>query len=303
MNQAAKTKPDFIIIGAMKCATSTLHDQLAAQPGVWVSEPKEPCYFSDDEVFARGEGWYASLFAGAKPGDRCGESSTHYTKLPTYPKTIQRMREAVPHAKLMYVMRDPVERLRSQYVHEWTQKLVSGGIDEALDAFPPLVEYSRYAYQLRPFLETYGPERILPVFFERLKADPQGTLQRVWQFIGGEGQAVWQSDEGPKNVSAERLRKSGLRDAIVYAPGVSWLRRNLVPQSVRDKIKSRWTMQAKPELSEASLARVTQVFNEDLAELGRWFGLELNCANWKDVAATHDPQWRDAPRPQTEHAA
>ncbi len=77
--------PDFIIIGAMKSATTTLHGLLASQPGVFMSTPKEPCFFSDDEVWARGVGWYASLFEAAPAGALLGESSTHYTKLPTYP--------------------------------------------------------------------------------------------------------------------------------------------------------------------------------------------------------------------------
>ena len=59
--------PDFIVMGAMKCATSTLHEQLAAQPGFFMSKPKEPNFFSDDEIYARGLDWYRSLFAGSGP--------------------------------------------------------------------------------------------------------------------------------------------------------------------------------------------------------------------------------------------
>ena len=80
--------PDLIIIGAMKCATSTLHDQLARQPGLFMSVPKEPNFFSDDAQYARGFAWYTSLFADARPGTIRGESSTHYTKLPTLPNTV-----------------------------------------------------------------------------------------------------------------------------------------------------------------------------------------------------------------------
>ena len=59
--------PDFIIIGAMKCGTSTLAAQLACQDGVFLTTPKEPNFFSDDEIYARGHGWYRSLFAAAAP--------------------------------------------------------------------------------------------------------------------------------------------------------------------------------------------------------------------------------------------
>ena len=61
-------RPDFMVIGAMKCATSTLHEQLARQPGLFMSTPKEPNFFSDDDVHARGMAWYEALFADAPAG-------------------------------------------------------------------------------------------------------------------------------------------------------------------------------------------------------------------------------------------
>ncbi len=61
-------RPDFIVIGAMKSATTTLHEQLARQPGLFMSRPKEPNFFSDNENYARGWGWYSSLFRAAGRG-------------------------------------------------------------------------------------------------------------------------------------------------------------------------------------------------------------------------------------------
>ena len=87
-------RPDFIVIGAMKSATTTLHEQLARQPGIFMSRPKEPNFFSDDAIYARGWGWYSSLFQAADLGSLRGESSTHYTKLPTFPRTVERMVQA-----------------------------------------------------------------------------------------------------------------------------------------------------------------------------------------------------------------
>ena len=57
--------PDFFIIGAMKCGTSTLQAQLARQDGVFMTTPKEPNFFSDDDIFAKGRAWYEGLFADA----------------------------------------------------------------------------------------------------------------------------------------------------------------------------------------------------------------------------------------------
>lgn len=93
--------PDFLIIGAMKSATSTLHEQLARQPGVFMSTPKEPNFFSDDPIYARGFEWYRGLFAGGAEALLRGESSTHYTKLPTHPHAVERIARHLPQVKLI----------------------------------------------------------------------------------------------------------------------------------------------------------------------------------------------------------
>ena len=287
MNRA----PDFIVIGAMKCATSTLHEQLAAQPGFFLSTPKEPCFFSDDEVYARGWEWYTGLFAGARAGDVCGESSTHYTKLPTYPRTVERMARHLSNVRLIYMMRHPIDRLVSQYIHEWTQRTIDGPIDEAVQRFPRLIDYGRYGMQLRPYFEAFGRDRVLPVFQERLHHQPQAELERVCRFIGYTGIPRWQQELSAANVSSERLRKSAWRDALLHWPGMTTLRRRLVPRSVRDRIKRLWTMNERPKLGDARLAELRRVYNDDLGELGSWLGIELTCENFKEAAAQRPLEW------------
>lgn len=295
---AAGRYPDFIIIGAMKCATSTLHDQLAAQPGVFMSDPKEPCYFSDDEIHARGVGWYTNLFTAAAPSDICGESSTHYTKQPTHPDTVQRMADELPeHARFIYIMRHPVDRLVSQYMHEWTQRTIGVSLDDAVDQYPMLMNYSRYAMQLEPYLEAFGRDRILPVFFERLTKSPQTALTEVGCFIGLSAAPVWQHDLHQRNASADRLRASPWRDAVANFPGVTTLRRTLVPQRLRDWVKSWWTMSARPTLSPDTRRWLEDRFDQDLQQLGEWLGLNLSCATFAEVAATTQPRWAAAEVP------
>jgi glycosyltransferase involved in cell wall biosynthesis len=176
--------PDFIVIGAMKCATSTLHEQLVRQDDFIMSVPKEPNFFSDDDVWSRGLDWYGRLFAAAPDGVLCGESSTHYTKRPTRPDTVARMQDVLgDHVRFIYVMRHPVERLVSQFVHEWSMGRINVPLDEAIERHPELVDYGRYAMQLQPYVEAFGSERILPVFFERLTHAPQETLDDVMAFL------------------------------------------------------------------------------------------------------------------------
>ena len=285
--------PDFIIIGAMKCATSTLHDQLAQQPGIFMSELKEPNFFSNDDIYVQGWEWYASHFEDASPQDLCGESSTHYTKLPTYPDTVERIRQSLPEVKLIYVMRHPVERLVSQYIHEWSQRVMSEEINTAVDQYPELIEYSRYTVQLQPFFDTFGPDRILPVFFERLATDPQAELERIGRFIGYSGQPTWEDNRDAQNVSTARMRQSLLRDLIVEAPGLRELRRLLIPKSFRLWVRSLWTMKDKPELASEKVERLEKIFDEDLKVLGSWLGMSLSCENFKETVCANSVNWSE----------
>ncbi len=234
-----------------------------------MSHPKEPCYFSNDEIYDKGPEWYAKLWADAEPGDLCCESSTHYTKLPTYPNTVSRIHQHCPDSKFIYLMRDPIDRLVSQYVHEWTMGLVKCDINQAITALPILVDYSRYAYQLTPFYEKFPDSQILPLFCSQLKENPQAVLEQVCAFIGYARKPVWHYEIGLQNVGAERLRRNKLRDAVVDAPGLSWIRRNLVPKAAREAVKSVWQMNRKPQLSTSNRDRLKEIFSKDFVELER----------------------------------
>jgi hypothetical protein len=283
--------PDFVIIGAMKAATSSLHAQLAAQPGIFMATPKEPNFFSDDDQWARGLDWYRALFAAAPANALCGEASTHYTKLPTLPDALPRLRGTMPDARLIYMMRHPVDRLVSHYIHGWLERSIDDPIDIAIDRHPELVDYGRYALQIAPWLEAFGPENILPVFMERLVAAPQAELERICAFLGHKGTPVWQDSIGPQNVSEYRLRDSAWRDRIVDDPVIGALRRTLVPRAVRDRIKSAWQMRERPVIGEAALSRITAIYDEELKRLGEMLGTPLDCDSFRQVVREKPLDW------------
>jgi len=288
-------RPDFIVIGAMKSATSTLHDQLAAQPGVFMSTPKEPNFFSDDAEHARGLHHYAALFAAAPAGSLRGEASTHYTKRPTHPHTVDRLVDAFGpdggDLRFVYVMRHPVDRLVSHYAHAWTEREVTGDLEAAVDRLPALVDYGRYHMQLAAWRERFGDDRILPVFFDRLRAHPQAELERICGFLGYPGTPRW-IDLPASNVSAERLRKSRVRELLTDGPVQTALRRALVPKGVRAWVRSLWQMRGRPQVSGALRARLEAIFDEDLAALGADLGTPLSCASFKDRTRDTPLDWR-----------
>jgi len=289
--------PDFVIIGSMKCGTSSLFEQLALRSGLFMSEPKEPNFFSDDANYARGLGSYTALFAGARPDQLCGEGSTHYTKLPTFPATIDRLKRHLERPKLIYMMRDPVERIASQYIHEWTQKEVRGSFEKAVRQHERYVAYSSYARQLEPYLRAFGPESVLPVFLERVKRSPTEEFARVCSFIGDPTPAepVWCEDLGPQNVSRDRLRQSGFREAVLSLPGARRAK-DLLPERVKQRIKASWQISGRPTLPAQLAAEVTARLDADLARLGSWLGRELTCRGWREQVKNEQAAWTaDAP--------
>jgi hypothetical protein len=287
-------RPDFIVIGAMKSATTTLHEQLARQPGLFMSRPKEPNFFSDNENYVRGWGWYSSLFRPANGADLCGESSTHYSKLPTYPRTVDRMARDLPRLKLIYLIRHPIDRLISQYVHEITTGRITTGVGEAVDRHPELIDYSRYSMQLQPYLDAYGFENILPVFFPRLVNHSQAELDRIGRFLNHEGRLIWDTSLKAQNIGRERLRASPIRHALVQAPVLTTLRQRIVPRQVSQSLKSFWRARIdRPELSFELTERLHEIFDADLAQLGSWLGIALDCENFHQTTVAHACEWAE----------
>ncbi|MEM8536613.1 MAG: sulfotransferase [Pseudomonadota bacterium] len=265
------TTPDFLIIGAMKCGTSTLQTQLAAQPGVFMTTPKEPNFFSDDPIYAKGMGWYGALFDGAAPGDLKGEASTHYTKRPTWPDTVARLQAAVPNPRLIYMIRNPIDRCVSHYIHDWSEGRLAYDLDTAIEKVDEITAFSQYAMQITPFVEAFGADRILLTSLEAFKRDGAGELARIGAFIGLRSPTTWQDALGPQNVSARRVRRIPLQGVLLDNPVAETLRRTLVPKSVRTRIRKARTMNIRPVLQDRTRNRLRSIFLEDRAALAQIF--------------------------------
>lgn len=263
--------PDFIVIGAMKCGTSSLAGQLGAQDGLFMTTPKEPNYFSDDDVFAKGPAWYASLFAQAAPGDLKGEASTHYTKRPDYPQCLPRMQAALEAPRLVYMIRDPMVRLVSHYIHAWSEGWTSDPFEVALERLPAMVDYGRYGWQIAPYIEAYGREAVLLTSLERQKADPDGELARIAAHLGLAGPVAWDHGLGAQNVSAQRMRKFPLHGVLIDNPVARTLRRVLVPKALRRRIRQARQMTDRPQIPAQARPGLEARFAEDRAVLEGFF--------------------------------
>ncbi len=179
--------PNLIIIGAMKCATTAAHRYLDLHPDVAMSEPKELNFFcGSPQRFAgnwhKGVEWYAAQFRPSAPVR--GEASPGYTS-PSFPEAAKRMVRIVPDARLIYLVRDPIERAVSQYLHHRAEGTERRPIEEALlDPQSQYLRRSRYYARLEPYLAHFPPEQVFVCSQEDLLGRRRKTLRELYRFAG-----------------------------------------------------------------------------------------------------------------------
>jgi hypothetical protein len=269
--QPATRLPNLVVIGAQKCGTTSLHHYLAVHPEVSMSAIKETNFFLGGDAWDRGTSWYASL---VDPAAKIrGESSPEYTNLPVWQGVAERMHTTIPDAKLIYLVRDPIERIISHYVHRVATGEERRKFDEAVRGPDNVyVTRSRYAVQIRPFLERYPRERILIASQEELLTRRRASLRRIFgfldvdeEFVSPAFERLWERTEGKRvaYLAAFRVAQRGVRlPKPLRWPAQRLLRSPLGgPSFVR------------PEPSPAVRAELTRYLQPDMEEFRRMAGL------------------------------
>jgi Sulfotransferase domain len=180
--------PDFLIIGGAKSGTTTLYQYLCRHPQVYMSTPKEPDFFAVDAQYAQGINWYSSLFNEAKPEQVCGEASTTYSRWQQHPQAAERIAQALPKVKLIYIMRHPVDRAYSFYVHKqkeaWRhQKKSFETFEQTIEHQSEFLDSSYYLKQITKFLQFFPQDSFLFLLMEDLVQQPVNTVKKTLDFI------------------------------------------------------------------------------------------------------------------------
>jgi hypothetical protein len=173
--------PNLIIVGAMKCGTTSLHQYLNVHPEIGMSSPKEVNFFSG-ECSGESLEWYCSRFDPA--AKIRGESSQNYSKAhhPMYAGAPQRMSQVIPDCKIIYLVRDPIERYLSHLVENYigeTKRDRAWNIEN--DHY---LKTGMYHYQLGFFLEYFCKEQVLVVELEELSQNRISTMNGIFDFLG-----------------------------------------------------------------------------------------------------------------------
>ena len=274
----------FMIIGAQKCGTTSLASQLAAHPDICFCRLKEPGYFHRTEDWEAGLEGYHALFSPLE-GQLCGEASTMYTFLPEWQGTHSRLFAYNPSLKLIYVMRQPVERLLSNYGHDLVRGRVRGRPEAVVFEDPVYINRGRYGVQIRPYVELFGRENVLLLIFEEYVADQVRTLQDVARFLAIStgpfddlapavehqtvGEMYWRSS------SVRGMVDSRLFDAVrAYMPAP-------VRHAVRGALSNR--LEEKPEFSPELRREIWRFVEDDVCTIEGMLGRRLDV--WRRAGA------------------
>jgi len=240
MKQKGKL-PDFLIIGAMKSGTTSLHDYLGKHPEIYTSEPKEIHYFMDENFNTHSLDWYKSLFITEKK--IAGTSPQNYTKChrPAVKIVPERIFKYMPNVKLIYIVRDPVKRIVSHYT-----EAQSGGYapKKKLNAFlndfknNHYVQTSMYYYQISQYLKFFKKEQILIVKSENLLNNRLKTLNEVFRFLSVKEITDSSIFEYEKNIGLSKQKKSNIGELLFNSDKTKFIRR-VLPRKFKDRLKNR----------------------------------------------------------------
>ncbi len=267
--------PNFVIIGAMKAATTSLHYYLNLHPQISMSKEKELNFFVKEKNWGKGLDWYQSNFNGDKPFR--GEASPNYTNFPLFKGVPERMHSVIPDIKLIYLVRDPIERILSHYVH----KIADGGESRPLERVLSKLESNRYIcrsqyfMQLEHYLKVFPDRNILIISSEDLITNNRAVIKRVFEFLNVDSSFY---DAKFQNILHKSNRKRR-KDQIAQLLGQKSVMKNIhkLPYSFRSYVDWLvfWPFSRKvkrPVMNESLKQRIIDHLQDDVEQLRKFTG-------------------------------
>lgn len=244
-----KSKPDFLVIGAMKAGTTTLYRDLFDHPDIFLGHEKEPdtlVKYGDD--LNRIEEDYMSLFNSARDTQLTGECSTSYAKRPEYVGVSKRLKKLCGNeVKIIYIRRDPVKRALSHYAHDYGLKYIDCSPLEAFVSDPSYLLYGCYQWQLEPWRQDFPAENILVLDFEEYISNRKQVLGRICEFLDVDAGKLADPDlersfnkSDGKPIPVKWLKK------LIYSRFYQRIIKPIVPWSIRDFLHRKLSPRARP---------------------------------------------------------
>ena len=202
-------RPNFFIIGAAKAATTSLSSMLSLHPEAGIVRGKEPHFFSYDHNFALGLAQYLQRYSHCAGKQAVGDASTSYSRIRYFPEAVGRIGRHFPDAKIIYMVRHPLQRMESAYVqHLGTPGgVVLLSINDAVRRQPMIVDSSRYWEVFDAYRKQFGETRIKIVWFEDYVANPGAVFGDVCRFLDIDDAVQLDFDRQERNSRADAEKR------------------------------------------------------------------------------------------------
>jgi hypothetical protein len=283
--------PDFIIIGAAKCGTTSLCNYLAIHPDVKMTQPKELNFFGRDGIETKLEA-YCENFKD-KNGSLIGEGSVSYMIYSEL--AAEQIKKYAPDVKIIAMLRNPADRFYSDFwfninrgVIVYKKGMFGGVIDDTMKVpYSPvhkmsyrhsLITKGMYAEHLKHYYEHFDKDQIKVIFFEDFTKDTTQVLNSVYDFLGVAATHV----EAPKQIHNKTLYPGKMNSIYVAWKHIKPYLPTKLVLSQREKLKTLkefFFTEKKIEFTAESRAKLVSIYSDSILELEAMLGKDLS--KWK----------------------
>ncbi len=270
-----------IIVGSMKSGTTNLYNLLTQHPEVSSCKVKEPEFFCKDNNYNKGIKSYLNLWEFDESVHKVAiEASTCYTKSPFFESAAKRISDSGINAKIIYIMRHPIDRIKSQIQMSRFKGWKYLNKDGTLHA--KLISYSKYYLQISEYYKYFPSERILLLSFEELITHPMSTLIKVCEFIDIDPNFAFKPLIAKKHESIMYIYQNtfflrtvfGIKsneDYIAYLNSSKNKRKKLL---LRQFFK--WQLKNKNKLPKSQIQLIKMELSEDMGKLQNKLGFDTS---------------------------
>jgi hypothetical protein len=278
----ARKWPNLFLVGAAKAGTTSLYHHLARHPDVYMAPVKEPHFFSQIEPrpelaaffpSIRDEDSYLKLFAAATDERLLGDASTSYL---AYARAAERISAASPQAKIVIMLRNPVERAYSHYWNDvregFEKRTFMEAIQEELETDTPewgvssvYVDCGFYSERVERYLRRFTDSTFI-LFFEEFVADAPRELQRLFQSLEIDPSAP--SHDRPVNRNPFALPRNAMSRRLLGSGRARTVARRLAPRRVRSRVRDALLVPAqKPPMAAEARELLSKLYRPDVERL------------------------------------
>lgn len=284
---------DFFIVGAPKAGTTSLYHYLNEHPEIEMSSKKEPDYFSDRYIHEQGMYYgnerietlekYQALFPNDNTGKKLGEASVSYL---FYPNVAENIYKYNSDAKIIILLRNPVERAFSHYLMDFRLGLVTETFEDIINKKPKsnnsdlfyqqYIELSSYSKQVKRYLHVFEKQNVFIIDYIDFKEDTSKVLEELFQFIGV---SPYFKPNVKKKHNTYSMPKNNVIRVIYSFAMLRKILRLLFPSTLYKRARSILFKQGKkPVLSQALKLQLNQYFKNDVERLAEL--LEKDYSRW-----------------------